>query len=178
MYQELIVTSQTLSERDLLNTSSSYVFMFFNYNRSKVQSFFGAYCNAFGEDFKVNDLAKVNVIGALVGAGVGVHVLYIVVLFIPAMYLLFSRRKKILKLFELIPKDIIGTVYQKLKTQRKNKNRVSIKRIFPTTGKIAIVLLLIALVECISLVVVAYEGYIILTCDDGANDIVSGEIRN
>jgi hypothetical protein len=72
----------------------------------------------------------------LFGTGAGIYGVYLLFIFLPALFLIAVTRKRILKMYELLPKDVIGSVYQRLKLQKDKKVRM--KQVFPVQLKIAL----------------------------------------
>jgi uncharacterized membrane protein len=72
-----------------------------------------------------------NIIGSLVGVGSFLHIVMILGLFIPGTFILFSSRRKILKLFLLIPKDVVGKTYHQLKRKSHGETRSNVKKVIP-----------------------------------------------
>jgi len=63
-----------------------------------------------------NDVVSLIVVAAV---SVAINIAYIILIFVPALYILLQRKQQILSLFKLIPKEAVGEIYQQLDTKSK-----------------------------------------------------------
>lgn len=76
---------------------------------------FQQFCDAFFQDIQVGKLMDYNVLIITSTITAVFHVLYLLMFFFPAIYLLLKRKDKILNLFESVPKETVGQIYHELK---------------------------------------------------------------
>ncbi|KAL0488155.1 adenylate cyclase [Acrasis kona] len=162
-----IIQSAILNPSSYNLSSTSHDFMFLWYNRFSISDVFLDYCLTFQNDFV---LAQNNMIITVIILSVCVimyHVVYVLFIYVPLVKNYFSEQSRILDLFKLIPKDVVGGIYQKLHRMEKRDNKM--KNASSFTPKIKVVLMTIGILLCDLAVIglLTAEDYNLVKC--GAN---------